>query len=995
MAERDDNIFPALTSGQLIDNHRIEKKIGSGGMGDVYLATDQRLNRSVAIKTLQPEFFDDADKTKRFTREAVTAAKINHPNIMSIYDVGQAKLDSGHLLNYIVMEYIDGQILNDYVRSNNPAFPDLLRICEKLGSALAAAHKLGIVHRDIKMGNVMINADGEPKILDFGLAKPITTKSAKKSEDDDITDTVTRELTQESKIIGTVSYMAPEQARGEAVDNRSDIFSFGILMYYLFTGKLPFEGNDRVSTIAKILEAPHEPVRVADESLPSELERIINKCLQKNPGDRYQDTRDLVVDLRSLRRQFDSNISESISGIYESSQAPTKKRTKILGLPLPAAVVVLSVAVLIIGWGIFNLINIFPGQSINIQQNALAILNFENLSDPDDADRYGQILQELVLTDLSDNTPLRLISSQRLFDIQKKLGYSDRNKISRDIASEVAQMAGAGIMLSGNLIEMDESWIITCQLVDVAAGTIIKSHRLEGPDIFNIVDSLSGLVRVDLAESSLPEDTDLSVKDKTSISMDAFRHYLAGVDRLNASEYEKAIAEFEKAVEIDPEFNKAYYKMAIAQWWLDDVASEAGKKSILSILEKERYSSEREQIMARGALALMEKRYEAALPFYQQLTEQYPDDKEAWYGLGEALFHYSSQTKEESLEAFEHAIDLDVGFALAYRHVFQLYFEFRRYDQALEKANNLIEVKPESPAGYRYLATAAIFIGDSAKIEKSIEQALRHHTQTNERQSLYYDLFTAFVHAESLSRALEYAQKLFIRLFEAAKQPQQADSILDVALASNIPLNRKFSMISNLAQSYFGDIQGRQKARTILERGMRMDTLGTGGVIWSAAGQLALVQRDFDLAEQYARESIERDDDDKHDWANNILFESYLHRGKNDEALEFSREWLKKNPQLTSGYLCFIQVYVYSNQFNKADSVLQSATEEVDTDSKRIMLLRNTAVCYRNIGQYEKALDLYNQANRIDSTQLQLITGIGSVNELLGNYNLGSEDRQQ
>lgn len=1004
MMEKNGDARPVLADGQLVGHYKIEKKIGSGGMGDIYQAFDRKLSRHVAIKTLRPDFFADPDRIKRFAREAVTAAQINHPHIMSIFDTGEAPLSSGLSLHYIVMEFIEGVAIDTYIKDTKPAFSDLLRICEKLASALAAAHKMGIVHRDIKAGNVMINADGDPKILDFGLAKAMTETAAGAFAGDGAGETITRDVTQESKIVGTVSYMSPEQARGESVDHRSDIFSFGTLLYYLFTGHMPFEGDGRVSIIAKILEASHEPVRVVDESLPPELERIINKCLQKKPEDRYQDTRDLVVDLRSLRRQLDSGISDSVSGVYESSRSGPKRAKRILGVPVWA---VGALFLLVVSAGIMKLLNVpgsSPGRPDGGPEKTLAVLNFDNLSNPDDAQRYGQILQELILTDLSDNSPVRLISSQRLFDVQKKLGYRDRVNIGRDIAAEVARESGARMMLSGNLIRAEDIWIVTCQLIDVIDGTIITSHRLEGTDIFNIVDSLSGRVRDHLSQSTGRGSPDVSIRDKTSVSMEAFRHYLAGADLLNETEYENAIAEFTAAIEIDPEFNQAYYKMAIAQWWSEDTASDAGKESIRRILEQERYSTERERAIATGALALMEKRYSEACQHYRELTDRYPDDKEAWYGLGEALYHYSTQAREEALEAFERAIDLDVGFALAYRHVFDLYFDFGRYGQALEKANHLINVKPESPAGYRYLAVATIYQGDSIQIERAIDRALIHHSNPEDSARLHSALFIAFTRTGSLPKADEYARKTLaaepsmrdseragiwselIRLYARAGQAQTGDSILEVALESNLALENKFVMLTNLAQAYFGDFQGRKKARELLERGMRMDTAGTGSIIWAAAGQLSLEERQYDQAEQYARKVLDIKSGNHSDWAQNILYESYLYSGRYDQALALSRGWLDKSPDLVSSYLNFIQVYVYSGQFDAADSVLSLAGDILGTRSKKVMLLRNTAVCYRNIGEYGKARELLLEAHRLDEDQLQVLMSLGKIHELLGEY---------
>jgi len=284
--------------------------------------------------------------------------------------------ESGQELNYIVMEYINGESLTSYLQKKNLTTSELLRVAEKIASGLAAAHKLGIIHRDIKPDNIKFDDDGNPKILDFGLAKPIELFS---DEGKDTTDTISKELTQEGKIVGTVNYMSPEQARGENVDTRSDIFSYGILLYRMLTGEFPFDGKDRVSVIAKILEARHIPIRQKNESLPPELERIIDKCLQKNPDDRYQDTRDLVVDIRTLRRQYESGISDTSSIIADKKPVAIKTFT-FSGFKLLLGFITLVALVMLLAlWGgIFDKRGEQTGTVLQARENALAILGFEN-----------------------------------------------------------------------------------------------------------------------------------------------------------------------------------------------------------------------------------------------------------------------------------------------------------------------------------------------------------------------------------------------------------------------------------------------------------------------------------------------------------------------------------------------------------------------------------------------------------------------------------------
>ena len=368
-----------LSAGQKFAHFEIIKKLGEGGMGEVFLAEDQKLNRKVALKVLHPEYFDNLDRLERFKREARTAAQISDPNVMAIHDIDKAvEEDSRKEINYIVMEYIEGDSLSGYLATGQRTISDLLKISQKIASGLAEAHKLKIVHRDIKADNIIIEESGNPKILDFGLAKPAAGLVS--GSGDQNTQTISQELTQEGRILGTVSYMSPEQARGEKVDSRSDIFSFGILLYKMFTGKFPFDGSDNVSTIAKILETRQTPIRQVEASLPPELERIIDKCLQKDPNDRYQDTRDLVVDLRSLRRQFDSGITSTDSLIAEKPKIQKSFHLNLSGRVRSFILVLFAIVVAIILLDKFTSDDNDGGITsvAHADNNALAILGFEN-----------------------------------------------------------------------------------------------------------------------------------------------------------------------------------------------------------------------------------------------------------------------------------------------------------------------------------------------------------------------------------------------------------------------------------------------------------------------------------------------------------------------------------------------------------------------------------------------------------------------------------------
>jgi serine/threonine protein kinase len=342
-----------LRSGQTLLHYRLVEKIGEGGMGVVWKALDGKLQRHVALKLLPPEVNDNEERRLRFQREAQAAAALNHPGIAVIHGVEE---DRG--VRFLAMEYVQGVNLREHVAAGDRTPAPLLRIALQIAEALAHAHANGIVHRDLKPDNVMVTADGQVKILDFGLAKVLDTRPVLAGDDGSSAetktalDTISRELTRKGRIYGTVNYMSPEQARGREVDTRSDLFAFGILLYEMFTARLPFKGDDAMDTLSAILRAQPEPLAAIRPGAPAELQRILDKCLEKDPRDRYQDTRDLVVDLRRLRRETDSQPVQAVDTASGTQVTAVRNRSS-LRWAAGALVVLVAVvaAVVLIPWG--------------------------------------------------------------------------------------------------------------------------------------------------------------------------------------------------------------------------------------------------------------------------------------------------------------------------------------------------------------------------------------------------------------------------------------------------------------------------------------------------------------------------------------------------------------------------------------------------------------------------------------------------------------------
>ncbi len=719
-----------LEPGASFSHFTILRKLGEGGMGSVYLAEDQKLGRKVALKVLLGEFFDNAERQERFKREATTAAQINHPNVMSIFDIG-SDIDesSGRQLNYIVMEYVEGQSLSVYLNEKKPDLGTSLRLAEKIAAGLAAAHKLHIVHRDIKADNIIVDSDGEPKILDFGLAKP-TDALMEKSEG---TATVSQELTKAGKILGTVSYMSPEQARGETVDTRSDVFSFGILLYRMATGELPFQGPSQVSTLAKILETRHEMPRVKNENIPPELERIIDKCLQKEPNDRYQDTRDLVIDLRNLRRQYDSGVSDSVTGELPALK-PRRKEFTLSGFRLIAAIVVILI-IAAGGYGLFSGKHESASTKLNAEENSLAIVGFENKTGDTVYNWMETGLPEILLTDLAQSKALHVISRERLLDYFS----SDRNLAhSHEEFVKAAKSLGAVRLLSGSFYKLGDKMRIDARLEDVATGQIVLAEKVVGDDPFRLVDSLTHKITVSMHVTNAGEG-DRSVSAYVSSSPEAFKLYQMGMEKMGAQLYDSAIVLFQQAMKIDTSFALPLMRIAMCNVFRGR-QQEGARYFALARKHETNLPAKDQSLLDIYANLWLDVQYDNAFAKMEDFVRKYPDDKEAHTIYGLLIYGFQGDTIKAYAQ-LDTALALDPTFQLALSQYSQMYSNAGDFNKAIEYAQRIVKYHPESPVGYASLGNLYVKqlrIDDAINTFESLHKRMPNNTTAMFRLSNLY-----------------------------------------------------------------------------------------------------------------------------------------------------------------------------------------------------------------------------------------------------------------
>jgi tetratricopeptide (TPR) repeat protein/tRNA A-37 threonylcarbamoyl transferase component Bud32 len=604
----------SLMIGKTVSHYTILDELGRGGMGVVYKARDIKLDRFVAIKFLPQHLSADERATQRFTHEAKAASALDHSNIGAIYEIDKSQ--DGQ--TFIVMAYYDGETLRERIDRGGVDIGEALDIASQITSGLARAHEQGIVHRDIKPSNIIITRHGEAKIVDFGLAK-LTGRT---------------KLTKDGSMLGTVAYMSPEQARGEDVDERSDIFSVGTVMYELLTGETPFRGDHEAALLYEIVHEEPKALSSSGRDIPEEMQAIVGKALEKSIDRRYQSSEDLLKDLTALRRRLDSGVSEGSSGEAVSGSQPAKARVwRFVAIALAAVVVAVVV------WIVLQRLRPAPPNG----SVAVAVVDFQDLGNPDDFTRSAGIAR-LVQVGLIESGPCRVVSSQYLYDLRRRLFGSGRGPIEEDQALEVARESGATLLLSGQMISVGAEPYVIWQLVDTRSGKSVGARRVEGETLSTLADEVIAGVLPMLAkecgvmEPSLPPP----VSEITTDSPEAYDHYMAGLLARENYHRQEATSEFEKAIELDSAFALAYFELSemhhavlggIAQIDLRrEYADKAWRhRARLGVKDRLRLEAWREEI---------NDRIKEAVDIYREMLLRWPDDRDLIIELASKMFYY-------------------------------------------------------------------------------------------------------------------------------------------------------------------------------------------------------------------------------------------------------------------------------------------------------------------------------------------------------------------
>jgi tetratricopeptide (TPR) repeat protein/tRNA A-37 threonylcarbamoyl transferase component Bud32 len=752
--------------------YEIIEELGKGGMGRVYRVEDTKLKQEVALKLIKPEIAKDKKTIERFRNELKLARNIRHKNVCGMFDLGETEGAS-----FITMEYVRGEDLKSFIRrSGLISVGKAISIANQVCEGLSEAHRLGVVHRDLKPQNIMIDKEGNVRIMDFGIARSLEARG----------------ITASGMIIGTPEYMSPEQVEAKEVDQRSDIYSLGIILYEMTTGRLPFEADTPFAVGVKQKSEEPESPRDINPQIPEDLSRVILRCLEKDRDARYQSVGEVRSELVNIEKGIPTTEREvPVRKPLTSKEITVQFSVKKIFIPA-----FIFAAVVIIGVIIWQVLPKKAAAPIPSDKPSIAVMYFENNTGDIGLEHYRKALSDLLIADLSQSKYIRVLRGDNLYNILNRLDQLKAKSYSSDVLKEVAERGRVNHILQGNYTRAGENFRINIMLHDANTEELIGSESVEGigeASIFSMVDELTKKIKANfnLSQAEVDSDFDREVGKITTSSSEAYRYYNEGRKYLGEGDYQRSIELTEKAIEIDPEFAMAYRSLAMSYSNRGFYAERT--QYIQKALELIDRLSDRERYLIQGDFYYgLEKTYDKAVEAYTRLLELYPDD---WIGNTNIAVVY--RNIEEWDKAIEHgetlvknkdwAVVVYTGLASAYRAK-------GMYDKAREVLEGYIHNVSDNAAIHRALSTTYGQQGEYDLAQKEVDKA--------------------FLLDPTSSTNIRYKGNIYFYQGDLKRAEEEYRKLLNEKEPLNIRGNNRLLFL-NLYQGRFRDSMGQ--AKTVLE----------------------------------------------------------------------------------------------------------------------------------------------------------------------------------